>query len=89
MFPGIDIRRQFLPLYDPEVMDACNYTSNVVNISLSLSSYALVIFRDVRCIYHHFCAKNFNRKSLRCYICHATLHMQMQKGVEEYHKPVN
>lgn len=51
MFPGIDIRRQFLPLYDPEVMDACNYTSNGVNISLSLSSYALVTFTDVRCIY--------------------------------------
>ena len=51
VFPGIDIRRQFLPLYDPEVKDACNYTSNGVNISLLLSSYALVIFRAARCIY--------------------------------------
>ena len=51
VFPGIDIRRQFLPLYDPDVMDVCNYTTNGVNTSLSLSSYALVIFTDVRCIY--------------------------------------
>ena len=51
VFAGIGIHLQFLPLYDPEVTDACNYTSNGVNISLSLSSYGLVIFTGVRCTY--------------------------------------